>query len=74
VRGFCAQNSIGYEVKAPLFMDASGDGIVGFLAGAAFRMGTESRDEFGEMFAPPQASMICWGIRIYFTQRTQGVR
>ena len=29
-------------VSAPLFCDASGDGIVGFLAGAAFRMGVGS--------------------------------
>ena len=30
---------------APLFCDASGDGIVGFLAGAAFRMGAEASGE-----------------------------
>ena len=41
-----------YHVEAPLFCDASGDGIVGFLAGAAFRMGAEAPDEFGEAFAP----------------------
>ena len=33
-----------YEVHAPLFCDASGDGMLGFLAGAAFRIGTESRE------------------------------
>jgi len=48
LRAFCSQNSTEYELKAPLFCDASGDGIVSFLAGAAFRMGAESRDEFGE--------------------------
>src|SRR5690242_12442537 len=30
VRAFCSQNSTTYEVSAPLFVDASGDGIVGF--------------------------------------------
>ncbi len=35
VRAWCSQNSTAYVVKAPLFCDASGDGIVGFLAGAA---------------------------------------
>src|SRR5687768_11852761 len=45
VRAFCSQNSTRYELTAPLFCDASGDGVVGFLAGAAFRMGAESRDE-----------------------------
>ncbi|MBM3844377.1 MAG: FAD-dependent oxidoreductase, partial [Verrucomicrobia bacterium] len=52
VRAFCSQNSTRYELHAPLFCDASGDGIVGFLAGAAFRVGAESRAEFGEGFAP----------------------
>ena len=39
VHAFCSQNSTIYDISAPLFCDASGDGIVGFLAGAAFRMG-----------------------------------
>jgi hypothetical protein len=43
VRAWCSQNSTTYLVKAPLFCDASGDGVLGFLAGAAFRMGAEAR-------------------------------
>ena len=39
VRAFCSQNGTMYHVYAPLFCDASGDGVVGFMAGAAFRMG-----------------------------------
>jgi NADPH-dependent 2,4-dienoyl-CoA reductase/sulfur reductase-like enzyme len=35
LRAFCSQNSTQYEVRAPLFCDASGDGVVGVLAGAA---------------------------------------
>ena len=52
VRAFCSQNSTQYELQAPLFCDASGDGIVAFQAGASFRMGAESPDEFDEGFAP----------------------
>ena len=52
VLGFCSQNSTHYQLEAPLFCDASGDGIVGFLSGASFRMGAESVEEFGELFAP----------------------
>lgn len=52
VTGFCSQNSTTYVVEAPLFCDASGDGIVGFMAGASFRMGAEQKDEFDEGFAP----------------------
>ena len=50
--GFCSQNSTRYILNAPLFCDASGDGIAAFLAGASFRMGAEPASEFGELFAP----------------------
>ena len=52
VTGFCSQNSTKYKLKAPLFCDASGDGIVAFQAGAPFRMGAEKPEEFDEGFAP----------------------
>lgn len=52
VKAFCSQNSTMYTIKAGLFCDASGDGLLGFLAGASFRMGAETREEFGEGFAP----------------------
>ncbi|MDR1814304.1 MAG: FAD-dependent oxidoreductase [Tannerella sp.] len=38
--------------EASLFADCTGDANVGFLAGADWRMGTESRYEYGEPFAP----------------------
>ena len=72
VRAFCSQNSTCYEISAPLFCDASGDGIVGFLAGAAFRIGAESRDEFGEKFAPPIASTELLGHSMYFYSKDTG--
>lgn len=52
VIGFCSQNSTNYSIFAPLFCDASGDGIVAFIAGASFRMGAEQKDDFDEGFAP----------------------
>jgi aspartate oxidase len=52
VTAFCSQNQTRYIFSATQFIDASGDGILGFLAGAAFRMGAESTHEFGELFAP----------------------
>lgn len=72
VRAFCSQNSTAYEVSAPLFCDASGDGIVGFLAGAAFRIGAEARAEFGEPFAPEQAANELLGHTIYFYSKDTG--
>ncbi len=72
VRAFCSQNSTMYEVHAPLFCDASGDGVVGFLAGAAFRMGAESRDEFGEGFAPSAEYGALLGHSLYFYSKDVG--
>ena len=72
VRAFCSQNSTAYEITAPLFMDASGDGIVGFLAGAAFRIGAEARAEFGEPFAPEKPSSELLGHTIYFYSKDTG--
>lgn len=76
LKAFCSQNSTEYELHASLFCDASGDGIVSFLSGAAFRMGAESKHEFGEMFAPENSSGELLGHTLYFySKRTnQGVK
>ena len=72
VHAFCSQNSTKYTITAPLFCDASGDGIVGFLAGAAFRMGAESMEEFGEKFAPDKAYGELLGHSMYFYSKDIG--
>lgn len=41
---------------APLFVDATGNGTLGYYAGAEYRQGSESRDEFGEPHAPEKAN------------------
>ena len=72
VRGFCSQNSTMYEITAPLFCDASGDGVVGFLSGAPYRMGAESREEFGEKFAPAEDYGELLGHSLYFYTKDTG--
>ncbi len=72
VRAWCSQNSTTYLVRAPLFCDASGDGVLGFLAGAAFRMGAESREEFGEGFAPEASYGELLGHSLYFYSKDTG--
>lgn len=72
VTAFCPQNSARYRLYAPCFLDSSGDGIVGFLAGAAFRMGAEKREEFGEGFAPDGDFGHLLGHSIYFYSRDTG--
>ena len=72
LRAFCSQNETLYEISAPLFCDATGDGVVGFLAGAAFRMGAEGRAEFDEGFAPPEPSQELLGHSMYFFSKDTG--
>ena len=72
LKAFCSQNSTEYRLEAPLFCDASGDGIVGFLAGAAFRMGAESRDEFEEAMAPDTDYGELLGHSLYFYSKDTG--
>jgi hypothetical protein len=73
VTAFCSQNSKQYELSAPVFCDASGDGVLGYLAGAEYRMGAESRDEFGELFAPSESYGGLLGQSIYFYSKDVGV-
>jgi FAD dependent oxidoreductase len=73
VHAFCPQNSTRYILRAPLFCDASGDGLVGFMAGAAFRMGAESKEEFGEGFAPDAEYGQLLGHSMYFSTKDVGV-
>ena len=47
--------------SAPVFIDCTGDGWVGYHAGADFRYGQEARDEHNESLAPEQASEMTLG-------------
>jgi len=49
---------------APLFADCTGDGTIGFLAGAEYRMGRESRVETGESLAPEKPDKMTMGSSI----------
>ena len=46
------QNGTEYTLEGRLFADCTGDGTLGYLAGASFRMGAEEKEEYGEGFAP----------------------
>lgn len=55
------ENGAELRFDAPLFADCTGDGSVGYLAGADYRMGREGRDEFGESIAPEKADKLTMG-------------
>jgi hypothetical protein len=46
------------EFKGKMFIDCTGDGWLGYYAGAAYRYGRESKDEFNESLAPDTADNI----------------
>ena len=51
-------------LKAPLFSDCTGDGTIGYLAGAHWTMGREGRDEYGESLAPEKADSLVMGASV----------
>lgn len=57
---------------APLFVDATGDGWVGYWAGADYRMGREAASEFGETMAPEKADGDTLGASLMWTSYCAG--
>lgn len=49
---------------APVFADCTGDGTIGYLAGATFMSGRESRATFNEPTAPEIADNLTMGISV----------
>ncbi len=49
---------------APLFVDCTGDGTIGWLAGADYRMGREGRGETGESLAPEEPDKMTMGMSV----------
>lgn len=65
-----SERSIRFE--SPVYLDCTGDGLVGFLAGAEFRMGREARHELGEEWAPLVADDITLGSTLLFYTKDAG--
>jgi len=73
VSAFNAINETFYHVSASQFCDATGDGVLGYLAGAEFREGAEEESELGEKMAPGDNFGHKLGHSIYFyTKKTEG--
>ncbi|MBR5138744.1 MAG: FAD-dependent oxidoreductase [Alistipes sp.] len=46
---------------APVYSDCTGDGTIGYLAGADYAMGRESRSDYGEPSAPEKGDKMTMG-------------
>jgi len=74
VHGYQMGSERKFVFTAPLFVDATGDGVLGYRAGAEFRWGMEGRSEFGESNAPERASdRPQMGSTLFFRARDAGV-
>ncbi|MFJ7196464.1 MULTISPECIES: FAD-dependent oxidoreductase [unclassified Streptomyces] len=58
--------------ESELYLDCSGDGLVGALAGARHRIGRESRAEYLEPWAPEEADRITLGSTLLFYTKDAG--
>jgi len=77
IRAVVAKNIRTSEEKVfrgALFADCTGDGTVGLLAGADWRMGREGRDETGEPLAPSKADDLLLGGTNLWIARPTGRR
>jgi len=55
-----------------MYLDCTGDGLVGFLAGAKYRIGREARHEYNEIWAPEQGDDVTLGSTILFYTKDAG--
>jgi hypothetical protein len=69
-RQLSAETSL--RLAASTFIDATGDALIGHLAGCEWRMGTEGHDEFKEILAPLEASTDVMGNSIHFKVKDMG--
>lgn len=70
----CYQNTteLWLELTADVFVDATGNGTLGYMAGAEYKIGREGQDEYGEKDAPKIADGCTMGNTIYFVAEDRG--
>ncbi len=73
VTGWTMGSEIETVFTAPVFLDCTGDGLVGALAGAEHRIGREGRAEHGEQWAPEVPDRELLGSSIFFSTHDTGV-
>lgn len=71
---YCVQETteMRYRLTAPIFVDATGNGTLGYYAGAEFRTGSEARAEFHEPHAPEEANQERMGNTILMLAEDMG--
>lgn len=70
----CYQMSteVHYQFTADVYIDATGNGTLGYFAGCEYRIGREEKSEFKEKDAPDRPDGNTMGNTIYFCARDMG--
>jgi hypothetical protein len=61
-----------YTFDADVYIDATGNGTLGFWAGAEYRIGSEGKAEFGEPNAPDEPNKTTMGNTLLFIAEDMG--
>jgi hypothetical protein len=72
VSGYTAGSETRHTFRAPLYADCTGDGTIGALAGAPFRLGIEARGEFGESMCADEPQSHVMGTSMQMRARDAG--
>ncbi len=72
IKAYCAMAETWHVFKAPYFADCTGDGVIGSLAGAIYRMGIEARSEFDEPMCGEKPSNEVMGMSVQMHARDAG--
>ncbi|HET7558384.1 MAG TPA: FAD-dependent oxidoreductase [Limnochordia bacterium] len=72
VSGYQLMTERRFRFASRLFVDASGDGVVGAQAGAAFKIGREAASEYNETWAPAEADDRTLGSSVMFYSKDMG--
>ncbi|MBP1917396.1 hypothetical protein J2Z23_004401 [Lederbergia galactosidilyticus] len=72
VSGWMAGSERKICFESDVYLDCTGDGLIGYMAGAKYRIGRESKYEFQESLAPEISDDILLGSTILFYTRDEG--
>lgn len=72
VSAYQQTTEIRWTISGKIFIDCTGNSTLGYLAGANFRVGSESRDEFSEPHAPEIADNNRMGNTLLFKAVDRG--
>ncbi|WP_297088315.1 FAD-dependent oxidoreductase [uncultured Draconibacterium sp.] len=73
VQGFNTKTAKKVKFKGNYFVDATGNGWVGYYAGAQFMMGREAKDKFNESMAPDKEDKMTMGNSVLWNSFDAGV-